>query len=92
MFDIESIYEAKSVGDAVRALNERPDAELISGGTDVLTNSPKTIQYPTLHRAGDRKGAAKRRAPLRQNRSGTYSAHRSGLHPKTTLQKLKTRH
>ena len=36
MFDIESIYEAKSVGDAVRALNERPDAELISGGTDVL--------------------------------------------------------
>lgn len=36
MFDIESIYEAKSVADAVRALEERPDAELISGGTDVL--------------------------------------------------------
>lgn len=36
MFDIESIYEAKSVADAVRALDESPDAELISGGTDVL--------------------------------------------------------
>ena len=92
MYDIEHYVEAVSVEDAIEHLKADPDATVISGGTDVLTNSPKTIQYPTLHRAGDRKGAAKRRAPLRQNRSGTYSAHRSGLHPKTTLQKLKTRH
>ena len=36
MYDIESIYEAKSVEDAVQALVRMPEAELISGGTDVL--------------------------------------------------------
>lgn len=36
MFDIKSFYEAKNVKDAVRALAADPDAEVISGGTDVL--------------------------------------------------------
>lgn len=36
MFDIKSFYEAKSVTDAIRALREDPDAQIISGGTDVL--------------------------------------------------------
>ncbi len=36
MYDIASIYEAKSVDDAVRALKEDPGALVIAGGTDVL--------------------------------------------------------
>ena len=36
MYDIESLYEAKSVDDACRALAEDPKAEVIAGGTDVL--------------------------------------------------------
>ena len=36
MFDIEHYYEAKSVEDAVRLLSAHEDAEIISGGTDVL--------------------------------------------------------
>ncbi|MGI6081023.1 MAG: xanthine dehydrogenase subunit XdhB [Candidatus Avilachnospira sp.] len=36
MFDIKSFYEATSVADAIRALKADEDAELISGGTDVL--------------------------------------------------------
>lgn len=36
MYDIKSYYEAKSVEDAVSALSADPNAEVISGGTDVL--------------------------------------------------------
>lgn len=36
MFDIKSFYEAKSVTDAIEALRKDPDAQIISGGTDVL--------------------------------------------------------
>ena len=36
MFDIKSFYEAKDVQDAVQALVNELDAEVISGGTDVL--------------------------------------------------------
>ena len=36
MFDIKSFYEARDVQDAVQALVKEPDAEIISGGTDVL--------------------------------------------------------
>mgnify|MGYP001071489685 CR=1 FL=1 len=36
MYDIASIYEAKSVDDAIRALKEDPGALIIAGGTDVL--------------------------------------------------------
>lgn len=36
MYDIKSFYEASSVSDAVDALVREPDAEIISGGTDVL--------------------------------------------------------
>ena len=36
MFDIKSFYEAKSVADAIDALVKEPEAEIISGGTDVL--------------------------------------------------------
>ncbi len=36
MFDIASIYEATCIADAVRTLNENPQAIVIAGGTDVL--------------------------------------------------------
>ena len=36
MFDIKSFYEAVSVQDAIQALLKDTDAEIISGGTDVL--------------------------------------------------------
>ena len=36
MYDIGSFYEAVSVEDAIRKLQEWPDAEIISGGSDVL--------------------------------------------------------
>lgn len=36
IFDFRSIYEARSVGDAVSALSAAPEAVLIAGGTDVL--------------------------------------------------------
>lgn len=36
MFDIKHYFEAKSVEDAVRLLSEHEDAQIISGGTDVL--------------------------------------------------------
>ena len=36
MYDIASIYEAKSIDDAIRALKADPGALVIAGGTDVL--------------------------------------------------------
>lgn len=36
MYDITGVYQAQSVRDAIRALEENPAAALIAGGTDVL--------------------------------------------------------
>ena len=36
MFDIKAMYEAQSVSDAVRLRLERPEAQIIAGGSDVL--------------------------------------------------------
>ena len=36
MFDFNNIYEAKSIQDAIRILNENPDAWIIAGGTDTV--------------------------------------------------------
>ena len=36
MYDIQSIYQATSVDDAIRALQADPSAIVIAGGTDVL--------------------------------------------------------
>lgn len=36
MFDVKSFYEATSVTDAIAKLSKDPDAQIISGGTDVL--------------------------------------------------------
>ena len=36
MYDIKSIYQAASVDDAIRALQDDPSAIVIAGGTDVL--------------------------------------------------------
>ena len=36
MYDIENYYQAESIEDAVRLLNEHPEARIISGGSDVL--------------------------------------------------------
>ena len=36
MYDIKALYEAESVQDAVRLLQEHPEAQIIAGGSDVL--------------------------------------------------------
>ena len=36
MYDIKALYEAESVKDAVRLLVEHPEAQIITGGSDVL--------------------------------------------------------
>lgn len=36
MYDIKALYEAESVGHAVRLLTEHPEAQIIAGGSDVL--------------------------------------------------------
>jgi xanthine dehydrogenase FAD-binding subunit len=36
MYDIKALYEAESVKDAVRLLQEHPEAQVIAGGSDVL--------------------------------------------------------
>jgi len=36
MYDIKALYEAESVADAVRLMQEHPDAQIIAGGSDVL--------------------------------------------------------
>ena len=36
MYDIEKIYQAKDVSDAIAALVADPDAVVICGGSDVL--------------------------------------------------------
>ena len=36
MYDIESLYSATSVDDAIRALSEDPESIVVAGGTDVL--------------------------------------------------------
>ena len=47
MYDIEKYYEARSVEEAVRLLNEHPEARIISGGSDVLikTREGKFCRY-----------------------------------------------
>ena len=36
MYDIKALYEAESVEDAVRLMQEHPEAQIIAGGSDVL--------------------------------------------------------
>ena len=36
MYDIKALYEAESIPDAVRLLQEHPEAQIIAGGSDVL--------------------------------------------------------
>ena len=53
MFDIKSFYEAKDVADAIKALVNDSDAEIISGGTDVLIRvreerMPENPLYPSI--------------------------------------------
>ena len=36
MYDMKALHEAKSVDDAVRLLQEYPQAQIIAGGSDVL--------------------------------------------------------
>ena len=36
MYDIKALYEAESVGDAIRLMQEHPEAQIIAGGSDVL--------------------------------------------------------
>ncbi len=36
MYDMKALYEAKSVEDAIRLLQEHPQAQIIAGGSDVL--------------------------------------------------------
>ena len=50
MFDIKSFYEAKSVQDAIDALVKDENAEIISGGTDVLIRCLLYTSDPVRHR------------------------------------------
>ena len=36
MYDIKALYEAESVTDAIRLMQEHPEAQIIAGGSDVL--------------------------------------------------------
>ena len=36
MYDIKALYEAASVEDAIRLMQEHPEAQIIAGGSDVL--------------------------------------------------------
>ena len=36
MYDIKALYEAGNVEDAIRLLQEHPEAQIIAGGSDVL--------------------------------------------------------
>ena len=36
MYDIKALYEAESVQDAIRLLQEHPEAQILAGGSDVL--------------------------------------------------------
>ena len=36
MYDIKALYEAENVEDAIRLLQEHPEAQIIAGGSDVL--------------------------------------------------------
>ena len=36
MYDIKALYEAESIQDAIRLLQEHPEAQIIAGGSDVL--------------------------------------------------------
>ena len=36
MYDIKALYEAESVADAIRLMQEHPEAQIIAGGSDVL--------------------------------------------------------
>ena len=39
MYDIKALYEASSVEDAIRLMQEHPDAQIIAGGSDVLVQT-----------------------------------------------------
>lgn len=47
MYDMKSLYEAETVQDAIRLLQEHPEAQIIAGGSDVLVQM----------REGERAGA-----------------------------------
>ena len=36
MYDMKALYEAENVEDAIRLLQEHPEAQIIAGGSDVL--------------------------------------------------------
>ena len=52
MYDIENYYQAESVKDAVRLLNEHPDARIISGGSDVSGEYPWDQRNPGCKNGG----------------------------------------
>ena len=48
MYDIEKLYQAKDIGDAIRALKEDPEAVVISGGSDVLIKVRDCLLYTSI--------------------------------------------
>ncbi len=49
MFDFHSIYNARSVSDALSALDAKPDAQIIAGGTDVLIKLREQLHEQKRH-------------------------------------------
>ena len=40
MYDIKALYEAESVGDAIRLMQEHPEAQIIAGGSELNEAPP----------------------------------------------------
>ena len=76
MFDIKSFYEAKDVKDAVEALVREPEAEVISGGTDVLIRVREGKDagraLVSIHNIKELKGVKRRSVDRGCNRIFTY--------------------
>lgn len=53
MFDVQSVYQATSVEDAIRALSENENAMVVSGGTDVWVQNREGkhagLQFVSIH-------------------------------------------
>ena len=81
MYDIQSIYQATSVDDAIRALQADPSAIVIAGGTDVLIKIREGklagCSLVSIHRggfsafSGNGKGQALPRPGNKRNRGET---------------------
>ena len=88
MFDIQSFYEAKSVRDAVEALMRDENAEVISGGTDVLIRvregKDAGRSLVSIHNIKELKGVTLREDGTIDKRAPEYAGRGGGSGGRTT--------